>query len=136
MEKPYLGIICTPQGNNTEKHLFPILQKKFNLVLFPVQKDIDYEILRKQAKNVHVVLDTAIDMPNTYDAEEIVKTFEAMGKKVIDSSKSFYYKEDKWLFYQTCLKHKLPTPITWYVPRNAKTFKSSLRRIIKEGPLV
>ncbi len=136
MEKPYLGVICTPYGNGTERHLFPILQEKFNVVLFPVQKDIDYENLRRQAKNLRVVLNTAMDMPNTYDAEEMVKTFEGMGKRVIDSSKSFYYKEDKWLFYQTCLKHRLPTPITWYVPRNIDAFKASLKTIIKEGPIV
>ena len=136
MGKPCLGIICTPQGNATERNLFPILKKKFDLILFPVQKDIDYENLRKQAKIVHVVLNTAVDMPNTYDSEEMVKTFEGMGKKVIDSSKSFYYKEDKWLFYQTCVKNRLPTPISWYVPRNANAFKAGLKEIMKDGALV
>jgi glutathione synthase/RimK-type ligase-like ATP-grasp enzyme len=136
MTKPCLGVICTPHGNKTEKNLFPTLRKRFNLILFPVQKDIDYEVLKNQAKDVKVILNTAMDMPNTYDAEEVVKTFETMGKKVIDSSKSFYYKEDKWLFYQTCLKCNLPTPPTWYVPRNANVFKARLKRIMKDGPLV
>lgn len=136
MVKPFLGVICTPQVNATERHLFPILQKKFNLILFPVQKNIDYDYLKKQAEAVHVILNTAMDMPNTYDSEEMVKTFEALGKRVIDSSKAFYYKEDKWLFYQVCLKNNLPTPETWYVPRNVNTFKERLKEIIKGGPLV
>ena len=32
MDKPSIGVICTPRYNNTEKHLFPILKKKFKLV--------------------------------------------------------------------------------------------------------
>src|SRR3972149_471303 len=98
MEKPALGVICTPQGTPTERILFPILRKNFNLVLFPIQKDIDFGTLKKQAEDIRVVLNTAADMPNTYDSLEMIKTFEGMGKRVIDSSESFYYKEDKWMF--------------------------------------
>src|SRR3990172_3221527 len=136
MVKPYIGVICTPHGNKTERHLFPILSKKFNLILFPIQRDIDYETLKKDAKSTRIVLNTALDMPNTYDAIEMVKTFEAMGKRVIDSSKAFLYREDKWLFYQVCVKNNLPTPVTWYVPRNANTFRTRLRKILEEGPIV
>ncbi|MDD5416899.1 MAG: hypothetical protein PHU12_02895 [Candidatus Aenigmarchaeota archaeon] len=136
MTKPNIGVICTPYFNNTEKNLLPILNEKFNVILFPIQKDIEYETIKKQAKDIHLFLNTAVDVPNTYDSEEIAKTLEAIGKKVIDSTKSFNYKEDKWLFYQVCVKNKLPTPKTWYVPRNASSFKLKLKEIMAEGPLV
>ena len=133
---PTLGVISTPRGTATEWHLFPVLRKKFRLVLFPIQQDIEYAALKAQAKDVRVVLNTAGDMPNTYDALEMIKTFEGMGKHVIDSSRSFYYKEDKWLFYQTCVKHKLPTPVTYYIPRDIIASRAKLRQILAEGPVV
>ncbi len=105
MKKPDLGIICTPRFNNTEKHLFPYLKKKFNLIFFPINEDTNYEELKNRSKNIKLLINTAGDIPNTYDALEIVKTFEQLGKHVIDSSKSFYYREDKWMFYQICLKN-------------------------------
>ncbi len=136
MEKPALGIIATPRGSPTEKHLLPVLKKKFNLVMFPLQADIEYSTLKERSRGLQIVLNTAGDMPNTYDSLEMAKTFEGLGKRVIDSSKSFYYREDKWLFYQTCVKHKLPTPITYYIPRDINASRKKLRQILEEGPVV
>ena len=136
MDKPNLGIICTPRYNNTEKHLFPILKKKFNLVLFPVNEDIDFASLKRQSADLKIILNTAGDQPNTFDSLEIVKTFEGLGKHVIDSSKSFYYREDKWLFYQTCVKNNLPTPVTYYIPRNINISKTKLKHILEDHHLV
>jgi ribosomal protein S6--L-glutamate ligase len=136
VKKLPIGVICTPKLNSTEKNLFPVLKERFDLILFPIEKDIDYAYLKKQSENIKLILNTAGDMPNTYDALEIVKTFENLGKRVIDSSKSFYYREDKWMFYQVCLKNKLPTPITYYIPRNITISKEKLRKILEEGPVV
>lgn len=135
-KKPSIGVICRPKLNPTEKHLFPLLKKEFNLISFPVQKDIDYEKLIEQAKDVKIILNTAGDVPNVEDALEMVKTFEGMNKHVIDSSHSFYYKEDKWLFYQLCVKHNFPTPKTYYIPRDIELSKDKLREILDEGPVV
>ena len=135
-DMPNLGVICTARKNSTEHHLFPLLKKKFNVVFFPDQEDIDYFTLKKNSRGIKVILNTAGDMPNTYDSLEIVKTFEGMGKHVIDSSRSFYYRGDKWLFYQTCLVHKLPTPATYYIPRNISLVKGKLKEILKDGPVV
>src|SRR3989344_2554413 len=136
MKKPFIGVICTPHGNQTEKHLFAALGEKFDVVLFPLQKDTDYEELKRQAKNIRIVINTAMDMPNTYDSLEMVKTFEDMGKRVIDSSKSFYYHEDKWGFFLTCRRNKLPTPTTYYIPRDIKKSRDKLKKIMSEGPVV
>ena len=135
MAKPRIGVICTPRGTPTEKHLLPILKKKFDVILFPIQTDIDFVALKSQAKNIKIVLNTAGDMPKTYDSIEIVKTFEKLGKHVIDSSRSFYYHEDKWQFYLTCVKYNLPTPVTYYIPRDIGN-SAKLRQILAEGPVV
>ncbi len=134
--KPFIGVICTTRKNPTERCLFPLLKKKFNVVFFPIQQDIDYDELKIKARDFKIVLNTAMDMPNTFDSLEMVKTFEGLGKHVIDSSKSFYYREDKWLCYQTCLKYNLPTPITYYIPRNIQLMRGRLKEILNEGPVV
>ncbi len=134
--KPTIGVICTSKSNATEKFLFPLLKKRFNVVFFPLHEDIDYYELKKKSHDLHIVLNTAGDIPYTYDSLEMIKTFEGLGKHVIDSSKSFYYREDKWLFYQTCLKHGLPTPITYYIPKNINLLKGRLKEILNKGPIV
>lgn len=134
--KPNIGVICRAQTNSTERYLFPALKRKFNVVLFPIQEDIDYGWIKEQAKNIKLVINTAGDVPNTEDSLEMVKTLEGLGRHVIDSSRSNYYKEDKWLFYLTCIKHNLPTPKTYYIPRNISLSKGRLREILDEGGVV
>ena len=131
-----LGVICTARYNATERHLFPLLEKKFRLVLFPLPADVEYQQLKHSSHDLTLVLNTAGDMPYAFDALEMIKTFEGFGKHVIDSSRSFYYREDKWLFYQTCMKHHLPTPPSYYIPHNIGLMKAKLRDILREGPLV
>jgi RimK family alpha-L-glutamate ligase len=55
------------------------------------------------------------------------KTIEVLGKKVIDSSKEYYYSEDKWLFYLECEKHKIPTPETVLFLEDFSEFKKLLK---------
>jgi len=134
--KPYLGVICSPHGSKTEKNLFPILEKRFNLVYFPVSKSLDFAKIKSNAQKVKVVLNTAGDMPSTYDSIEIAKTLESLGKHVVDSTRSFYYSEDKWRFYQICLKNKLPTPVTYYIPQDINHARRELKGILDEGHVV
>jgi glutathione synthase/RimK-type ligase-like ATP-grasp enzyme len=134
--KPRIGVICNVKYNATEKHLLPELRKKFDVTLFPIQNDIEYEKMKEMSRWIKVILNTAGDMPNVEDGQEIIKTFEGIGKHVIDSSHSFYYTEDKWLFYQVCLKHKLPTPKTYYIPRTITLSRGRLNDIMSEGPVV
>ncbi len=135
-DKPGIGVICRSRENATERYLFPELKKRFNVIFFPIQKDTDYEWLKENSKNVKIVINTAGDVPNVEDSLEMMKTFEGFGKHVIDSSHSFYYKEDKWLFYLTCLKHGFPTPKTHYIPRSISLSKGKLKEILNDGPVV
>jgi len=125
MIKHNLGVISTPRLTPTERHLFPLLRKKFNVKFFPIHEITDLNYIKNESKNIKIILNTAGDIPNTFDSLEITKTFEGMGKHVIDSSKSFYYREDKWLFYQWCKKNNLPTPETYYIPRNINISKKT-----------
>jgi ribosomal protein S6--L-glutamate ligase len=134
--KPKLAVICTPRGNNTERHLFPALRNKFDIILLPVHKETSADELKRQTRDARLVLNTADDWPNTYDALEITKALEGMGKRVIDSSRSFYTGEDKWNFYQLCRKHKLPTPETYYLPRDILLAPARLKKLLEDGPLV
>ena len=136
MHKPKLGIICVEQDKKTDKKLFNSLQEKFEIILFPIQKDIDFSEMKLKAKDISLVLNNAAYWPITYDSLEIAKTFEGLGKKVIDSTNSLYYHEDKWMFYQTCLKHKLPTPTTYFIPFDILSSPGKLKEIISSGPLV
>jgi glutathione synthase/RimK-type ligase-like ATP-grasp enzyme len=134
--KPALGVICTPRGNATERHLFPVLKKYFDIVRFPVNQEFDYAELKRKATCIRIALNTAGDLPYASDSLELTKTFEGMGKRVVDSSKSYYYGEDKWMFYQQCVKHKLPTPLTYYIPRDIAASRTKLKRVLDEGPVV
>jgi len=136
MTKPKLGMIYVEQDKKTDKKLFESLQKKFDLVLFPVQKDIDYAEMKRRVVGVSLILNNACYWPITYDSLEIAKMFEGMRKKVIDSTSSLYYHEDKWMFYQTCLKHNLPTPTTYFIPFDILSSPGKLKEIISSGPLV
>lgn len=136
MAKPCIGIICTPRKNQTEKHLLPVLEKYFELVLFPVQQPTAMADLKKKAASVRIVLNAADDMPNTYDALELTKALEHLGKRVIDSSTSFYKGEDKWEFYQQCLTHRLPTPETYYIPRDINLARAQLKKLLANSPVV
>lgn len=58
---------------------------------------------------------------------EHLKMIEEFGKKVIDSSKVYYYTEDKWMFYLKCKKHNIPTPETILLSNNLNMIRSELK---------
>src|SRR3989344_707230 len=58
---------------------------------------------------------------------EMLKTFEELGKKTVDSSNVYYYSEDKWMFYLKCKKDKIPTPETILLSNNARSIKKELK---------
>ncbi len=58
---------------------------------------------------------------------ELVKTIEEWGKKIFESSNSYYYSEDKWMFYVKCKKHKIPTPDTILLSENINNAKRELK---------
>jgi glutathione synthase/RimK-type ligase-like ATP-grasp enzyme len=59
---------------------------------------------------------------------ETEKTVEELGKKIIEHSKSFYYVEDKWMFYLKCKEHKIPTPRTILLAQDIVYAKNDLKK--------
>jgi len=134
--KPTVGYFYSRKNFNlTDTLLIEELRKKMNLVLIVLEKQVDYEKIHALIKPCRYIFNNAGFEPRTFEGVELTKTFEEMGKKVINSSQSFYYQEDKWMFYLKCLRYNLPTPKTYLIPKEGHDPKQ-IRKILKHGPLV
>jgi len=138
MGKKYTIGYVYPESDRSldDKILVRALKKRFNVVLFPLEKQIEEKKIEEQAKDCKLILNNAVYEPYTWEAIELSKTFEEFGKKVINSSHSFYYQEDKWMFYLECLEHKLPTPLTHLIPKKLNYKKDKIKKMLVEGPIV
>jgi glutathione synthase/RimK-type ligase-like ATP-grasp enzyme len=68
---------------------------------------------------------------------EMAKVLEYYGTKIIDPTHSFYYSENKWMFYVKCRRHRLPTPRTILVPYNIVNAREELKKfILKSGAVI
>ncbi|MGV8152345.1 MAG: ATP-grasp domain-containing protein [Candidatus Nanoarchaeia archaeon] len=106
-------------------------QKNVNLIFFNLNYETDDKKIIKKAKECDIIFNNSAE---DY-AVEIVKTFESLGIKVIDSSKTYYYSEDKWMFYLKCLKHNIPTPKTLLLSENIPLAQKELKKI-KTWPII
>lgn len=99
-------------------------QRNVDLIMFNISKYFDDNALKKRAKLCKVIFNNSAED----FAVEYTKMLEEMGKKVIDSSKAFYYTEDKWMFYLKCKKNNIPTPKTILLPENITIAKNRLKK--------
>ncbi len=109
MKKRVVGYIYGGRLSKEERIFLKVAKKKnIQLVMINISKDVNLKELEKKIKDCDIVYNnTALEF-----AIEFKKTIEELGKKVIDSSESYYFTEDKWLFYVKCEEHKIPTPDT------------------------
>ena len=89
-----------------EMFLDAVNQMKHKVVLYSVTKSLDR--LPK--------CDVAINNSAETTAHELAKTLEYYGTKVVNPSNSYYYSEDKWLFYLKCKELGLNVPETKLLP--------------------
>ena len=138
MVKKYSIGYVYPESDRSldDKVLIKQLKKRFNLILFPLEKQIEEKQIEDQAKLCKLILNNAVYEPFTWEAIELSKSFEEFGTKVINSSHSFYYQEDKWMFYLECLEHKIPTPLTYLIPKKMNYKKKEIKKLLVEGPIV
>ena len=110
MIKPTIGYITNTRIPAVEDETFQKIAKKVgvNLVIINPAKDFDAEKIAEKARDCDIIYNDEID----YSSLEIAKQLEFQGHKVVESSRSYYYTEDKWLLYLQCLKSKIPTPRT------------------------
>ena len=109
MKKRVVGYIFSGKLSKEEKIFLKVAKKKnIQLVMINISKEVGLEELENKVKDCDIVYNnTALEF-----AIEYKKTIEELGKKVIDSSESYYSTEDKWLFFVKCKEHKIPTPDT------------------------
>lgn len=110
MKKRVIGYIYCENKLGKDELAFLKEAKKRNLelVMFNIAKDIDENEIEKKAKKCNIIFNNSAEE----FAWELVKTLEELGKIVIDSSKTYYFTEDKWVFYLACKEHSIPTPRT------------------------
>ncbi|MFA4953257.1 MAG: ATP-grasp domain-containing protein [Candidatus Pacearchaeota archaeon] len=126
MKKVVIGYILSGRGLGEDELICLRFAKKNNieLVLFNISEEIDEEKIKQKIKKCDIIYNaTAEDF-----AIEFEKTIEELGKKVIDSSKAYYYSEDKWMFFLKCKEHKIPTPETILLLEDITTAKKELEK--------
>jgi len=124
MQKRKIGYIYCESKLGPDEKAFLKLAKKRNikLILFNIAKEIDEKELERKAKRCEVIYNNSAED----FAWEVVKTLEELGKKVIDSSKTYYFTEDKWIFSLACNEHDILTPKTILLSENLNIARKEL----------
>jgi RimK family alpha-L-glutamate ligase len=126
MKKLVIGYVFSGRKLGDDEKIFLKLakKKKIELLIFNIFKDFDEKELGEKIKKCDIVYNsTAEDF-----GLEFVKTIEELGKKVIESSKAYYYTEDKWMFYLKCKEYGIPFPETILLSENENLIKGELER--------
>jgi len=135
--KPWIGFIYFQSYyDNSEKHFTNLLREKFNVVELPFETQLDYQEIKEKTKKCKLIFNNTVCDPVTFESIELSKTLEELGKKVVNSTHSFYYEEDKWMFYLKCLEHHLPTPKTYLLPKEQRYESKFISAVLEEHPLV
>lgn len=134
MKKGGIGILFDErQSLGEEEKIFVNLakKKKIKIVMMNISKIKDEKEIKDKIKNCKVIFN------NTGEGFgiEIAKTIEALGKKVVDSPKTYYFVEDKWMFFVKCKEHGIPIPETILLSENIQIAKSELKKF-KKWPVI
>lgn len=126
MKKKTIGIISCGREIETEGKIFTELAKKkeVNLILINTSEKFNINSFKRKVKKCDIIYCSVWDDFSI----ELTKTIEEWGVKILESSKSYYSTEDKWMFYVKCKKHNLPVPETILLSENI----TNARRELKE----
>jgi ribosomal protein S6--L-glutamate ligase len=113
-----------------------IKKRGFDVVRLPVEDQVELGVLEDKTKDCGVVFNNAVFEPIEFESIEITKTLEEFGKRVVNASRCLFYEDDRWLFYQICLEHNIPTPKTYFVPKERRFDSSTIRSVLADRPLV
>jgi glutathione synthase/RimK-type ligase-like ATP-grasp enzyme len=125
--KTVIGIIYSGKGLGKDEKAFLKVAKKKNieLVIVNMNEKFSETELRNIFKDCCVIYcNSAEDY-----AIEFIKTLEEFGKKVIDTSKSHYYIQDKWFLYLECEKKKIPVPKTILLSEDLNVIRGQLSEL-------
>ncbi len=126
MKKKVIGIICCGRKELTnEIKIFIELAKKkeVRLKFINISDKFNIKSVKRKARECDIIYCSVWDEFSV----ELIKTMEEWGKKIFESSNSYYYTEDKWMFYIKCRKHKIPTPETILLSENLNNAKRELK---------
>lgn len=125
MKKKTIGIICCGREPTAEIKTFLELAKKkdVKLVAINISDKFNIKSVKRKVKKCDIVYNSIWDDFTI----ELVKTIEAWGKKIFESSNSYYYAEDKWVFYINCKKNKIPIPDTILLSGNINNARRELK---------
>jgi RimK family alpha-L-glutamate ligase len=128
-EKVKIGyIFCERTHGPDEKAFLKLARKKgAELIMFNISKDINERQIEKKANKCDIVFNNSAED----FAIEVAKTIEEFGKKVIDSSRAYYYVEDKWMFFLKCKRFGIPTPKTTLLSENLNEARKDMRKFNK-----
>ena len=137
-KKLSIGIIYykTYQDYEDRMLLKALRKKNMNVICLPAEEQLDINELIEKTRSCKLIYNDTTCQPILFESLELSKTLEELGKKVINSSHSFFYQEDKWMFYLKCLEHRIPTPKTYFIPRETRFYSRIIKEILKKNPLV
>jgi RimK family alpha-L-glutamate ligase len=121
-----IGIITCGRELEKEGALFLEIAKKkgIRLILINISDKFDINSVKRKVKKCDIIYCSVWDDFSV----ELTKTIEEWGIKIFDSSNSYYYTEDKWMFYVKCKKHNVPTPDTILLSENINNAKRELKQ--------
>lgn len=129
MKKKTIGIISCSREIEKEGKLFLEIAKKkdVKVILINISDKFDISTFKRKVKKCDIIYCSVWDDFSV----ELTKTIEEWGIKVLESSKSYYYTEDKWMFYVKCKKSNIPTPETILLSENITNAKRELKQFGK-----
>lgn len=125
MKKKTIGIITCGREIEKEGETFLELGKKkdVNIILINISDKFNINHFKRKIKKCDIVYCSVWDDFSV----ELTKTVEEWGVKIFDSSNSYYYTEDKWMFYVKCKKYNVPVPDTILLSENINNAKRELK---------
>lgn len=125
MRKTTIGLITNSRLlQDEEANRFKAVAEKMDLglVFFNSADKMSISDLEIKVKECDIVYNDE----GEYIAMELAKTLEALGAKVVESSKDLIVAEDKWLQYALCTKHGIPAPKTILLPTDLVSARKEL----------
>lgn len=121
-----IGYIYTEKNFSKDEKAFlrQAKRRKAKLIMFNTSEDIDEDEIKAKAKECDIIFNNTAEKFSV----EFIKTLEELGKKVIEPSRTYYYIEDKWMFYLECEKNKILCPKTILLSENLNLIKKDLKK--------
>src|SRR3989344_1463222 len=133
MKKVVIGYLYSGRGLGLDEIYFRRVAKKKNVipVLISTSNWSSEEELKEKINSCDVIYNSSGDD----FVIETEKTVEELGKKMVETSKSFYYTEYKWMIIHKCKEHGVPTPKTILLSEDIAVAKKELHNF-GEWPVI